>query len=159
MRARGTWLVPTLSVHGAMLRRGDEMGLSRERRATSERILDIGVRSLERARQGGVRIACGSDAGSPLNPVWEIVPEMRLLCQAGFTPGEVLTAATLRAAELLGVEDDQGTLEAGKRADIVLVDGDPLANVDAFERIVLVLKDGEIMVDHRGSRPPGARPG
>jgi imidazolonepropionase-like amidohydrolase len=149
MRARNTWLVPTLSVHGAMLRRADEMRLTADRRSISERILETGLRSVERARQAGVRIACGSDAGSPLNPVWEIVPELRLLCQAGFRPGEALTAATLRAAELIGVEHDQGKLEAGKRADVVLVDGDPLASVEALSKVVMVLKDGEIVANFR----------
>lgn len=148
MLDHGTWLVPTLSVHDAMLRRGSEMGLTAERRLSSERILARGVESLSRARLAGLNVACGSDAGSPLNPVWELVPELRLLCQAGYSAGEAIEAATRRAAELIGVEADQGTLEAGKRADFCLVDDDPLADVGALEQVVAVVKDGELAVNH-----------
>jgi imidazolonepropionase-like amidohydrolase len=146
MLSRGTWLVPTLSVHDAMLRRGHEIGISAERRASSERILARGLDSVGRAFQAGVKIACGSDAGSPLNPVWELVPELRLLCQAGLTPGQAIEAATHRAAELIGVDSDQGTLEAGKRADLVLVDGDPLADIGALANVTAVVKDGALVV-------------
>lgn len=148
MRERGTWLVPTLSVHDAILRLGRGRW-SADRIEASERILATGLASVGRAYRAGLNIACGSDAGSPLNPVWELVPELRLLCRAGLTPGQALEAATRRAAELLGVASDLGTIEAGRLADIVLVDGDPTVDVGALERVSLVMKEGEVVADRR----------
>ncbi len=145
MHARNTWLVPTLSVHGAIVHNGAGAGWSADRIRNSERVLATAVASAGRAFRAGVNVACGSDAGSPFNAVWEIVPELKLLCEAGLTPGQALQAATLRAAELIGAEQEIGTLEAGKRADVVLVDGDPLRSVEALARIHAVVKDGVIV--------------
>ncbi len=147
MLDRGTWLVPTLSVHDAIVRHGHTGKWSADRLKSSERILATAVASAGRAFRAGVKVACGSDAGSPLNPVWELVPELRLLCQAGLAPGQALEAATRRAAELIGAEKDLGTLEVGKLADVVVVDGDPLRDVGALERIALVIKDGEVAIE------------
>jgi len=151
MLERNAWLVPTLSVHGAIVRNGGAAGWHADRLRNSERILGTAVASVGRAFRAGVRVACGSDAGSPFNPVWKVVPELRLLCEAGLAPGQALQAATLKAAELIGVQKDIGTLEAGKLADIVLVEGDPLRNVGALERIHAVIKEGAVV------REPGAR--
>lgn len=150
MRERGTSLVPTLSVHGAIVRNAGKAGWSSDRLKNSERMLATAVASVGRAFHAGVNVACGSDAGSPFNPVWELVPELRLLCQAGLTPGQALEAATRRAAEVIGAEKEIGTLEPGKRADVLVVEGDPLRDVGALERVFAVVKDGII------SKDPGA---
>lgn len=147
MVERGTWLVPTLSVHDAILRHRDTGNWSAERLQSSERILATGIASAGRAFRAGVNVACGSDAGSPMNPVWELVPELRLLGQAGLTAGQALESATRRSAELIGAEKDLGTLEKGKYADVVVVDGDPLRDVGALEHIVIVIKDGEVAIE------------
>lgn len=144
---RGTWLVPTLSVHGAIVRRGPEAGWSRERLANSERVLGMALCSLGRAFRSGVNVACGSDAGSPFNFHWEIVPELRLLCEAGLTPGEAIEAAARKAASAIGAQDELGTLETGKIADVILVDGDPLRDVGVLEHIRKVIKDGVLVVE------------
>lgn len=145
MRERGTWLVPTLSVHGAIVRHGGEAGWAADRLKNSERILATALSSVGRAFRAGVPVACGSDAGSPFNAVWELVPELRLFCEAGLTPGQALEAATRRAAEAIGAGSDLGTLEAGKRADVVLVEGDPLRDVAALGQVFAVVKDGVIV--------------
>lgn len=150
MKERGTWLVPTLSVHGAYLERGDEVGLTPERRANSERILASGLRTVGRAHELGVNVACGADSGSPLNPIWDLSLELTLLVRAGLTPSEALSAATMRAADLLDASADLGTLEAGKLADLVVLDGDPLTDVAAVTNVVAVVKDGSIAVNRLG---------
>jgi len=142
MRERGTWLVPTLSVHGAIVRHGRAAGWSAERVQISERMLATALASVGRAFRAGVPVACGSDAGSPFNAVWELVPELQLLREAGLTPAQALEAATRRAAEAIGAGEDLGTLEAGKRADVVLVEGDPLRDLAALGKIFAVVKDG-----------------
>ena len=149
MKAQGTSLVPTLSVHGAILRNGAKAGWPADRLKNSERVLATALSSVGRSFSANVNVACGSDSGSPFNCLWDIVPELQLMREAGLTPGQVLEAATRRAAAVIGVERDLGTLEAGKLADVSLVDGDPLRDVRALERIHTVIKDGAIVAEDR----------
>lgn len=142
MRGQGTRLVPTLSVHGAIVRHGAAHGWAPERLKRSEEMLATALASVGRAFRAGVPVACGSDAGSPFNAVWEIVPELQLLREAGLRPAEVLQAATVRAAEAIGLGGELGTLEEGRIADVVLVEGDPLHDVAALGRVYAVVKDG-----------------
>lgn len=80
--------------------------------------------------QRGGRVCPGSDAGFIYNTFgFGLIEELELFCEAGFSPAEAVTAATLHAAQLLGVADDTGTVEVGKRADLLVVDENPLANL------------------------------
>jgi imidazolonepropionase-like amidohydrolase len=142
MAERGVWLVPTLSVHGAISQRGQEAGYSPDRVESSRRILERALDTVRRALGAGVRIACGSDAGSPLNPVWELIPELALLTDAGMNTTDAIQAATSGSAALLGVASRVGSVAAGMVADLVVVDRDPAANVGALNDVVAVLKDG-----------------
>jgi hypothetical protein len=91
----------------------------------------------------GVRIGVGTDAGMPSAPHgWSTLLELRLLVEAGLTPLAALTAATGHAAEALHVDADRGTIGAGKRADLVLVDGDPTRDIAELERVSSVFFDG-----------------
>jgi imidazolonepropionase-like amidohydrolase len=74
---------------------------------------------------------------------------------AGATPWQALLAATRHAAELCGVGDDLGTIEPGKRADLIAVAADPLENITNLRRLLLVLKDGRIVSDKRGPNQHG----
>ena len=147
MAANGTWLVPTLSVHDAIVRNGAKAGWSSERLRSSERVLATAIASVGRAYRANVSVACGSDSGSPFNCHWDIVPELKLLCQAGLTPGQALEAATRQAATVLGAAEDLGTLETGKLADVLLVDGDPLRDVNVLGKVATVIKDGVIVAE------------
>jgi imidazolonepropionase-like amidohydrolase len=142
MAERGVWLVPTLSVHGAISTRGQDAGYSADRVESSRRILERALDTVRRALGAGVRIACGSDAGSPLNPVWELIPELALLTDAGMNTTDAIQAATSGSAALLGVASRVGSVAAGMVADLVVVDRDPAANVGALNDVVAVLKDG-----------------
>jgi imidazolonepropionase-like amidohydrolase len=73
------------------------------------------------------------------------IGEMDLFIEAGFTPAEVLVAATRNSAMALGMVDELGTLEAGKLADIIVVDGDPLADIHAMANVSVVVRNGEII--------------
>jgi imidazolonepropionase-like amidohydrolase len=106
------------------------------------------IESLRRARAAGVKIAAGTDAGGHGHPKNAL--EIECLVKAGMTPLEALRAATGWAAECLGREREFGTVEKGKLADLVVVAGDPLADVTILQdpdRIALVLKDGRIAAD------------
>ena len=93
-------------------------------------------------------MAMGTDAGSPAVPNSEVVREIELLYELGAcgSPMEAIVMATRNGAELLGVLDEWGTLEVGKLADVLVVDGDPLADLGALRNVNRVYLGGELMV-------------
>jgi len=101
--------------------------------------------------RAGAHIVVGSDAGMPGVPFGGGVHrELELLVKAGLTPREALQAATSNAAAALGATDI-GVIEPGRAADILVVDGDPLAAIDDIGNVMLVLRDGRQVVDNRGA--------
>lgn len=98
------------------------------------------VELTKRLHDAGVPIVAGTD-GSGL----EIVRELELYVQAGFTPGEALQAATLTPARLVGADRTTGSIAPGKEADLVLVDGDASKEIGAMRRTVWVMSDGALM--------------
>jgi imidazolonepropionase-like amidohydrolase len=108
------------------------------------------IATVQRALELGVPIAAGTDAGGHGHPRNAL--ELGYLVEAGLTPMQALRAATQWAAQCLGLERDLGTVEAGRLADLVVVDGNPLSDIKLLlepERIQLVLKGGEVCVDRR----------
>ncbi|MEJ8567807.1 amidohydrolase family protein [Elongatibacter sediminis] len=94
---------------------------------------------------GREQIVAGTDAGAPFNFHSPLTRELRNLHEAGLTAMETIQAATLRPAQLQGVQEDLGSVSAGKLADMVIVDGDPLRDVSVLQhRIAVVIKDGEV---------------
>jgi imidazolonepropionase-like amidohydrolase len=93
--------------------------------------------------KAGVKIAFGTDAGGF---DWKVNPakELSSMVKFGMTPSQALRAATVTAAELLGMQDSLGTIEAGKLADIVAVPGDPIADVTVMEKVDFVMKGGVV---------------
>ena len=97
------------------------------------------------AAGGREQIVAGTDAGSPFNVHSPLTREMQHYLKAGLTPMEVIQSATLRPAQMQGVEKDLGTVTEGKLADMVIVDGDPLQDITLLQhKIVLIIKDGEV---------------
>jgi len=141
MAERGTWYVPTFAVyrwHGTI---GPEFKQVRARAMREHHL-----RSFAMARQAGVRIAMGTDIGG--YGYGENALELELLVEAGLTPAEAIEIGTKRAAECLGLDSEIGTLEAGKQADLLVVDGDPLEDVGLVrrsERLALVMQAGVVV--------------
>jgi len=109
--------------------------------------------AIRRAMAAGVKVVAGTDAGGHGHPA--NAGELPLLVKAGMTPMQALQAATSWAAECLGWEDRIGTVEKGKLADVILVNGDPLADMALLTdpaKIALVIKDGAIAADRMSSR-------
>jgi len=103
----------------------------------------------EFAQSGGL-IAMGNDAGYlPGLTVGMPMDEIRALHEVGFSPMEIVTFATANAAEVCRLSDRLGTLEPGKQADILVVNGNPLADLEVLTSTVLVIHRGTIIVDHR----------
>lgn len=98
------------------------------------------LEAFRRAAEAGVRIAMGTDC--PVAPHGTNLRELELMAEHGFTPAQALVAATSSAAALMGLQDELGTIEPGKRADLVIVDGDPFAFATLKDRIEQVWKDG-----------------
>jgi imidazolonepropionase-like amidohydrolase len=135
MVAKGVFLCPTLTVtdYVAPGRGGVWAKIPQYHRDT-----------FQRAMRKGVKIAFGTDAGGfPWDAVNE-AKEFEYETQYGMTPMQAIQTATRNAAELLGVGDQIGTVEAGKLADIVAVPGNPLNDITALERVGFVMRDGQV---------------
>jgi imidazolonepropionase-like amidohydrolase len=103
-------------------------------------VIEIHRSAFRRAVEAGVRIAMGTDSG--VTPHGENLRELALMRAGGMSPGAVLEATTRSAAELLGVDGERGTIEAGKLADLVVVGGDPYDFDSLAERVESVWKGG-----------------
>jgi imidazolonepropionase-like amidohydrolase len=99
------------------------------------------------AHAAGVKIAFGTDAG--VSKHGRNADEFELMVKHGMTPAEAVHAATVNAAELLGLSREIGTLEPGKEADIIAVAGDPLTDVTVLKRVGFVMADGRVTKDER----------
>jgi imidazolonepropionase-like amidohydrolase len=143
MKAKGTYYVPTLSTVNGYLERlaKDPNSYSPSVRQQIDWRIGITGQSLLKAYPAGVKIAYGTDAG--VSKHGRNADEFELLVKFGMPPVEALKAATVNAADLLGLADEVGTIEAGKSADIIAVEGDPLADVTALKRMEFVMVRGE----------------
>lgn len=145
MKQHGTYLVPTLVAPENISRHGLAAGIPPYMVEKSDRVRESHRESFRRAVSAGVRIAMGTDAGTPFNRHGANAAEIALMVECGMSPVQALVAATRTAAELLDLTDETGTIETGKAADLLIVDGDPLTEISLLcdaDRIAGVLKDG-----------------
>jgi len=147
MAEAGTFLVPTLVTYEKLREHGSELGIPAANLGKLGRIIDAGLDSLRIARSAGVRIGSGSDLLGPMRRFQG--QEIALQAQA-LGAGAAIIAATKTNAELLGIGQVAGTIEAGKLADLVAVDGDPLADpglLGSPERLRMVMHNGSMHID------------
>ena len=146
-RRSGAYYVPTLSTVNGYIERlaADPNAYPPEVLPKIRWRIEVTGQSLERAVPAGVRIAFGTDAG--VSKHGRNADEFALMVQHGMTPMGAIQAATVNAADLLGLSAEIGTLEAGKRADIVAVDGDPLTDVSVLTSMDFVMRDGRVYRD------------
>ena len=143
-RESGAYYVPTLSTVNGYRER-----LAANPNAYSPEVLpkilwriSITGDSLRRAVPAGVRIAFGTDAG--VSKHGRNADEFVLMVANGMTPATAIEAATVNAADLLGLASEVGSLEPGKRADLIAVEGDPLSDVTVLQSVGFVMKGGEV---------------
>jgi imidazolonepropionase-like amidohydrolase len=141
MKARGVYLVPTLLVQHQLGRGLDR--LPPELAVKARQAIEAAPGTVKRALEIGVTIALGTDSGVCRHGI--NAREMGLLVQAGMSPIAALKSATSVNAELLGLGGKIGTLEAGKRADVVAVPGDPAEDIRVTEKVMFVMKDGKVV--------------
>lgn len=142
MKERGTYLVPTLMAGEAVERLAQQNRLPPAIAAKALAIAPRMRESFRRALNGGVKIALGTDAGVFAHGTNG--HEFSLMVQFGMTPAQAIVAGTSSGAALLGLEQDVGTVAAGRRADLVAVRGNPLQNIQLLERVDFVMKDGVV---------------
>ncbi|MFE6306642.1 amidohydrolase family protein [Nocardiopsis sp. NPDC057823] len=142
------FLVPTLVTYRELARRGEQEGLPPESRAKVDTVLARGLDALRAAHEAGVNLVFGSDL---LGGMQDRQSEEFAIRGTVQPAADVLRAATVNAARLLGLEGEVGTLREGARADLIVVDGDPLADIsvlaDPARNVRTVLRDG--LVRHR----------
>jgi imidazolonepropionase-like amidohydrolase len=129
MLERGTYLVPTMAALAGIVEHGEGSGIPRSAVEKANAVRDAHAQSVAKAAKAGVKIAMGTDAGTPFNGHGDNACELALLVRHGLSAGEAIVAATSSAADLLGVGKEVGSISAGKVADLLVVDGDPLANI------------------------------
>ncbi len=138
MLKQGTYIVPTFAITATYDGRYPGVPLR----------LEILKKNIKRFYDAGVNIATGTDAGAPDVQFGEATHlEMKLMVEAGMSPMDTIVSTTKKAAENLGKGKELGTIEKGKLADIIVVDGNPVKNITDAKNIRLVMKDGKIMLD------------
>jgi imidazolonepropionase-like amidohydrolase len=140
MVQKGTWLVPTIDVELRTLEMGASFGVEPVMMAKEKEVVRLKRAGFEKALRYHVKIAFGVDD----DPDY-LTREFDAMVAWGMKPVEALQAATVNAAQLLGIADQVGTIEPGKTADIVAVNGDPLSDIKAINNVVLVMKGGEVV--------------
>jgi imidazolonepropionase-like amidohydrolase len=141
MKSRGTWFVPTLVAPQGVIDAADAgVPLPPVVVDKARAVIEIHRSAFRRAVEAGVRIAMGTDSG--VTPHGQNLRELALMRAGGMSPGAVLEATTRSAAQLLGVDGERGTIEAGKLADLVVVSGDPYDFDSLAERVESVWKGG-----------------
>jgi imidazolonepropionase-like amidohydrolase len=142
MKERGTFHVPTISAIAGIVEHADEVPPYAAEKGIA--IAEKARAAFGRSIRAGVRIACGTDAGTPFNPHGNATHEIVRMVDWGLTPVRAMRAATSEAAELLRL-DDAGRVAEGHPADLVLYDADPLQDVEAVLRPGMVWRAGEVV--------------
>jgi imidazolonepropionase-like amidohydrolase len=143
MKKNGTYLVPTLYLADWFLANAERIGTPPELIGKAREVMPAARKNVARAFAAGVKVGFGTDAA--VYPHGLNAHEFAVMVKLGLTPLQAIQAATINDADLLGWSDKVGTLEPGKWADVVAVDGDPLADVTTLERVKFVMKGGEII--------------
>jgi imidazolonepropionase-like amidohydrolase len=148
MKRQGVFMVPTLSALAttAACRLGcgiPESALGKAKSMTKRHQV-----SFKNALRDGIQIAMGTDAGTPFNFHGENAQELERMVAFGMSPMQAILASTSAAARLIGIQDQVGTIEKGKLADLLLFEGDPLRQIDLLRdhsRIVGVMQAGKLV--------------
>jgi len=143
MKERGTCLVPTVYLEDWLIQNMQHLGFTPNMMEKANTIVPIAEKNESHALKSGLRIALGTDAA--VYPHGLNAHEFGKMVELGLTPLHSIQAGTVNAADLLGWSDRVGTIEPGKFADLVAVDGDPLDNIHVLENVRFVMKGGEVV--------------
>jgi imidazolonepropionase-like amidohydrolase len=153
MVKRGTYYVPTVDHNRYYIDNGDKIGYAPGYKERLQAFIPRNLETTRRAFKAGVKIAMGSDAIYTM--FGENTRELGWFVKAGMTPEQALQTATRNAAKLLGKENELGAVAPGYLADLVAVDGDPLADINVvLNNVKWVMKSGDVVVDKTKSAAP-----
>jgi len=146
MAKRGTFYVPTIDHNRYYIDNGDKIGYAKGYKEKLQAFIPRNLETARKAHKAGVKFAMGSDAIYTM--FGENTRELSWFVKAGMTPEQALRTATTNAAELLGKEKELGAVAPGYFADLVAVEGDPLADIDvAIYKVKWVMKGGAVVAD------------
>lgn len=148
MKKNGTYLVPTLYLADWFFENAEKIGTPPDLIAKGKEVMPAARKNVARAFAAGVKVGFGTDAA--VYPHGLNAHEFAVMVKLGLTPLQAIQSATINDADLLGWSDKIGTIEPGKWADIIAVDGDPLADVTTLERVKFVMKGGEVVKNDYG---------
>lgn len=149
MAAMGTYFVPTLAGLHHIRASGTGSGIPQFMMDMAVNGRDTHISGFQMAHAKGVRIAAGNDGGGPFNRADNLAGEIECLVAAGMSFAEALEAAQSTAARLLNIDGETGTIQAGKLADLVVLDGDPTTDISALRRVAMVFKAGRRVPERR----------
>ena len=144
-KEHGTYLVMDIYNDDYILTKAIEFGLPQENVDKEKMVGRLQRENFQKAVQAGVKMAFGTDAG--VYPHGDNAKQFFYMVKFGMTPGQAIRAATSNAADLIGRAKDVGSIEAGKYADIIAVEGDPLQDVRVLENVGFVMKGGVVYKD------------
>lgn len=156
MKSKGTYYAPTLAIYEPV-RPGEPAPANPDDPVLQQRIrkFDYALQNVKALHEAGVVVVLGTDSGIAGAPHGaSTLHEMELLVRAGLTPAEALTVATANSAKALGAFAARGTIERGKRADLVLIDGAPWLDISDVKRIERVLVNGRLVHGKGAVLPP-----
>jgi len=142
MKKKGVPFIPTLSALHHILNRGVEAGIPAFAVEKTQRVKPHHLNSVRMARETGVVVAAGTDAGTPFNEHGQNLGEMIFLVEQGYSPADALRAGTSIAARALGVEKDFRHRAGGQSGDLVVVKGNPLEDMKTLLTSVAVVMQG-----------------
>jgi imidazolonepropionase-like amidohydrolase len=143
LKENGTYIVPTLYLLDWNRENADKANLPEFLKAKMAMVSAQGAKNLKKAFDAGLKVALGTDAA--VYPHGLNAHEFAVYVRLGMTPIEAIRTGTVNAADLLGWSDKVGSLEPGKWADIVAVDGDPLSDITTLQQVKFVMKGGEVV--------------
>jgi len=144
MKEKGTYLVPTLYLADWFIENYQRLRVPAFMVEKAKVVMPAARQNIARAFKAGVKVAFGTDAA--VYPHGLNAREFAVMVKLGMTPMQSIQAATVNAADLLGWSDRVGSIEAGRFADIIAVNGDPIADVTVLEHVAFVMKSGQVVV-------------
>jgi len=143
LKKNGTYLVPTLYLIDWQRENAAKANLPEFSRHKMEMVAEVAKQIAKKAFEAGVKIGLGTDAA--VYPHGLNAHELAVYVSLGMTPLQAIQTATINDADLLGWSDKIGSVEPGKWADIIAIDGDPLQDVTTLQRVKFVMKGGEVV--------------
>jgi imidazolonepropionase-like amidohydrolase len=147
MIKQGTYLIPTMAILKALIEGGTKAGVPQGSLDKAKSVFEVHRGSFVKAYDAGVKVGLGTDyLSDPMSPMGKNAVELKLYVEVGRTPMEAIVSATKINAEVVDMGDDLGTLEKGKLADVLVVDGNPLENISILcdkANILKVFKGGK----------------